>query len=82
MTLADPEPDRPSTLPYLLEAVLSVGSELELNTTLQHIVDSAAELCEARYGARGGDGPPRRRLGAPPPHPRCEGGRAGRPRGR
>ncbi|AKL66030.1 MULTISPECIES: GAF domain-containing protein [Streptomyces] len=64
MTLADPEPGRPSTLPYLLEAVLSVGSELELNTTLQHIVDSAAELCEARYGALGVIDPERVRLTA------------------
>ncbi|MEU6311849.1 GAF domain-containing protein [Streptomyces sp. NPDC047014] len=37
----------------LLEAVLNVGSELELRATLQHIVDSAAELCSARYAALG-----------------------------
>ncbi|MGW6976709.1 histidine kinase, partial [Streptomyces sp. NPDC054952] len=42
-----------SALPALLEAVLSVGSELELRTTLQHIVESAAALCGARYGALG-----------------------------
>ncbi|MER7824575.1 GAF domain-containing protein [Streptomyces sp. NPDC096097] len=42
-----------ASLPVLLEAVLDVGSELELHTTLQHIVDSAAELCAARYGALG-----------------------------
>ncbi|MFE5678798.1 GAF domain-containing protein [Streptomyces erythrochromogenes] len=42
-----------ASLPVLLEAVLSVGSELELRATLQHIVDSAAELCSARYGALG-----------------------------
>ncbi|MER6315115.1 hypothetical protein ABT237_15250, partial [Streptomyces sp. NPDC001581] len=29
-----------ASLPVLLEAVLSVGSELELHSTLQHIVDS------------------------------------------
>ncbi|WP_078910128.1 GAF domain-containing protein [Streptomyces sp. NRRL S-87] len=40
-------------LPALLEAVLSVGSEPELHATLQHIVDSATELCDARYGALG-----------------------------
>ncbi|MFF7297854.1 GAF domain-containing protein [Streptomyces sp. NPDC008265] len=40
-------------LPVLLEAVLNVGSELELHPTLQHIVDSAAELCSARYAALG-----------------------------
>ncbi|MGW6455078.1 GAF domain-containing sensor histidine kinase [Streptomyces sp. NPDC055078] len=40
-------------LPMLLEAVLSVGAELELPTTLQHIVDTATELAGARYGALG-----------------------------
>lgn len=48
----------------LLEAVLGVGSELELNTTLQHIVDSATELCAARYGALGVIDPERVRLTA------------------
>ncbi|MFC5802242.1 GAF domain-containing protein [Streptomyces formicae] len=52
----------PSTLPALpalldtvleavLEAVLSVGTAHELHTALQHIVDRAAELTGARYGA-------------------------------
>ncbi|MER6385342.1 hypothetical protein [Streptomyces sp. NPDC001250] len=36
-------------LPPLLEAALGVGSELELRTTLQRIVDGAAELTGARY---------------------------------
>ncbi|MFD7782888.1 hypothetical protein ACFV4Q_07335 [Streptomyces nojiriensis] len=59
------EPDEEAaSLPVLLEAVLNVGSEPELHTTLQHIVDSATELCAARYGARGGGGPARAR-GAP-----------------
>ncbi|MFF4320109.1 GAF domain-containing protein [Streptomyces sp. NPDC001568] len=49
-------------LPVLLEAVLSVGSELELHATLQHIVESAAELCTARYGALGVVDPERARL--------------------
>ncbi|MGW1210516.1 GAF domain-containing protein [Streptomyces sp. NPDC002499] len=40
-------------LPPLLEAVLGVGTDLELRTTLQHIVDSAAELTGARYAALG-----------------------------
>ncbi|MET9519022.1 GAF domain-containing protein [Streptomyces sp. NPDC002994] len=40
-------------LPMLLEAVLNVGSELELHATLQHIVDTATELADARYGALG-----------------------------
>lgn len=57
-----PEPQRAAGLPVLLEAVLSVGSELELHSTLQHIVDSAAELCAARYGALGVVDPERVRL--------------------
>ncbi|GDY65905.1 hypothetical protein SAV14893_052980 [Streptomyces avermitilis] len=35
----------------LLRAVLGVGTDLELEPTLQHIVDSAAELTGARYAA-------------------------------
>ncbi|WP_267245709.1 GAF domain-containing protein [Streptomyces sp. PR69] len=38
-------------LPTLLDAVLAVGSDLELRTTLQRVVDTAAELADARYGA-------------------------------
>ncbi|MEV3991057.1 GAF domain-containing protein [Streptomyces sp. NPDC049837] len=37
-------------LPALLEAVLNVGTDLELRTTLQRIVESAAELTDARTG--------------------------------
>ncbi|MBO0514207.1 GAF domain-containing protein [Streptomyces beijiangensis] len=37
----------------LLEAVLSVGTDLELHSTLQHLVDSATELTGARYGSLG-----------------------------
>ncbi|MFD5509240.1 GAF domain-containing protein [Streptomyces sp. NPDC127051] len=65
MTNAAPEPADPAeraSLPVLLEAVLSVGSELELQATLQHIVDSATELCAARYGALGVIDPERLRL--------------------
>lgn len=47
--MADPVPG----LPPLLEAVLSVGTELELRATLQRIVDAAAELTGARYAALG-----------------------------
>ncbi|MFE3295314.1 hypothetical protein, partial [Streptomyces sp. NPDC059201] len=36
----------------LLEAVLAVGTDLELRATLQHLVDSATELVGARC-ARG-----------------------------
>ncbi|MCY0935201.1 GAF domain-containing protein [Streptomyces sp. H34-S4] len=51
-----------ASLPVLLEAVLNVGSDLELRSTLQHIVDSATELCTARYGALGVVDPERVRL--------------------
>lgn len=37
-------------LPMLLEAVLGIGTELELGATLQHIVDTASDLIGARYG--------------------------------
>ncbi|MGW1064323.1 GAF domain-containing protein [Streptomyces aureus] len=43
--MTDPVPG----LTPLLEAVLSVGTELELRATLQRIVDAAAELTGARY---------------------------------
>ncbi|WP_369149310.1 GAF domain-containing protein [Streptomyces sp. R44] len=49
-------------LPMLLEAVLSVGTDLELRATLQHIVDSATELTGARHGALGVVDPERHRL--------------------
>ncbi|MYT26851.1 GAF domain-containing protein [Streptomyces sp. SID7760] len=65
MTDAAPEPAGPAEragLPVLLEAVLSVGSELELQATLQHLVDSATALCSARYGALGVIDPERMRL--------------------
>ncbi|WP_411069558.1 GAF domain-containing protein [Streptomyces sp. cmx-4-25] len=52
----------PPRLPLLLEAVLGVGTDLELHATLQHIVDSAAELTDARHGALGVLDPERRRL--------------------
>src|SRR2546430_9971957 len=38
----------------LLEAVLAGGAGLELDSTLQRIVQSAVDLIEARYGALGG----------------------------
>src|ERR671930_499710 len=37
----------------LLEAVLAVGAGLELDSTLQRIVQAAVELIDARYGALG-----------------------------
>ncbi|MFD8420128.1 GAF domain-containing protein [Streptomyces sp. NPDC059466] len=45
--MTDPVP----RLPALLEAVLCVGSDLELRATLQHIVDAAAELTGAGSAA-------------------------------
>ncbi|MER7676172.1 GAF domain-containing protein [Streptomyces sp. NPDC096934] len=45
--MTDPVP----RLPAVLEAVLCVGSDLELRATLQHIVDAAAELTGARSAA-------------------------------
>ncbi|MEU5368374.1 GAF domain-containing protein [Streptomyces sp. NPDC005951] len=38
-------------MPTLLEAVLSVGSDLDLGSTLQQIVETATALTEARHGA-------------------------------
>ncbi|NEC89330.1 GAF domain-containing protein [Streptomyces sp. SID12501] len=40
-------------MPPRLEAVLGIGTDLELRTTLQHIVDGAAELTGARYAGFG-----------------------------
>ncbi|MER7520894.1 GAF domain-containing protein [Streptomyces sp. NPDC126499] len=49
-------------LPMLLEAVLGVGSELELRATLQYLVETATALTGARYGALGVVDPERGRL--------------------
>jgi len=43
----------PAALRRLLDAVLSVGSELDLPTVLQRIVEAATDLVHARYGALG-----------------------------
>ncbi|MFJ5556942.1 GAF domain-containing protein [Streptomyces sp. NPDC093250] len=48
----------------LLEAVLSVGRELELEQVLHSIVEAAAAVVEARYAALGVIGPDGRRLSA------------------
>lgn len=37
----------------LLDAVMAVGEGLELDATLRRIVESAADLVDARYGALG-----------------------------
>ncbi|MFI2210741.1 GAF domain-containing protein [Streptomyces sp. NPDC020141] len=52
-TDADTETDPEPRLPLLLEAVLGVGTDLDLPTTLQRLVDTATELAGARYGALG-----------------------------
>ncbi|MGW6565148.1 GAF domain-containing protein [Streptomyces sp. NPDC054975] len=64
MSLMDPDDETEPVprLPMLLQAVLSVGTDLELRATLQHIVDSATELIGARYGALGVVDPERGRL--------------------
>ncbi|RII17274.1 Hypoxia sensor histidine kinase response regulator DosT [Streptomyces sp. YIM 130001] len=43
----------PRRLPLLVDAVLSVGTDLELRATLQQLVDAATRLTGARYGALG-----------------------------
>jgi signal transduction histidine kinase len=43
----------PKALRRLLDAVLLVGSELELGTVLQRITQAAVDLVDARYGALG-----------------------------
>ncbi|MFJ2262844.1 GAF domain-containing protein [Streptomyces sp. NPDC087844] len=58
--MTEPTPTNPAEppsqglpLPRLLEAVLGVGSDLELRATLQRIVENAAALTGARYAALG-----------------------------
>ncbi len=43
----------PRSLRQLLDAVITVGSDLDLETVLRHIVESAVSLVDARYGALG-----------------------------
>ncbi|MFE4994795.1 GAF domain-containing sensor histidine kinase [Streptomyces mirabilis] len=50
---ASPRPDRGPDVPRLLEAVRSIGSGLELHSTLDRICEKAAELADARYAAIG-----------------------------
>ncbi len=57
-----PRDGEPARLPMLLEAVLAVGTDLELRATLQHLVDAATELVGARQGALGVLDPERPRL--------------------
>jgi signal transduction histidine kinase len=48
-----PSTERHDRLRVLVEAGISLASELSLDTLLQRIVESAAELTEARYAALG-----------------------------
>src|SRR5947208_1313885 len=43
----------PRQLHRLLEAVLTIGSDLDLASVLRTIIATAAELVDARYGALG-----------------------------
>jgi signal transduction histidine kinase len=46
-------PDTYPHLPRLLDAIVTVGSDLELGAVLQRIVGTAVDLVDARYGALG-----------------------------
>lgn len=50
---AVPDVAGPRSLRRLLDAVLTVGSDLDLPTVLERIVESAVDLVDARYGALG-----------------------------
>ncbi|MFJ7410372.1 GAF domain-containing protein [Streptomyces sp. NPDC098077] len=58
----EPGPSGVGRLPMLLEAVLDVGSDLELGSTLQQIVDASTALTGARHGALGVLDPDRDRV--------------------
>jgi len=52
--LAGSAPTHPApSLRTVLEAVGSIAADLDLDVTLQRIIDAAAELSGARYGALG-----------------------------
>jgi len=51
--------DSRERLKALLDAVVSVGSDLDLRTTLERIVAAACRLADAQYGALGVIGPDR-----------------------
>ena len=51
MTQADP--DVTPSLRAVLETVGAIAADLDLDVTLQRIIDAAAELARARYGALG-----------------------------
>jgi signal transduction histidine kinase len=43
----------PTSLRHLLDAVIAIGSDLDLEATLRRIVEAATSLVDARYGALG-----------------------------
>ena len=43
----------PTSLRHLLDAVMAIGSDLDLEATLRRIVEAATSLVDARYGALG-----------------------------
>ena len=53
MSLTVPSYAGPRSLRQLLDAVMTVGSDLDLEAVLRHIVESAVSLVDARYGALG-----------------------------
>jgi signal transduction histidine kinase len=51
--MSQPSNAGPRSLRQLLDAVITVGSDLDLEAVLAHIVESAVALVDARYGALG-----------------------------
>ncbi|MEA2844551.1 MAG: hypothetical protein QOJ69_2222 [Actinomycetota bacterium] len=51
--MTQPSNAGPRSLRQLLDAVITVGSGLDLEDVLRHIVESAVSLVDARYGALG-----------------------------
>ena len=51
--MTEPSYAGPRSLRQLLDAVMTVGADLDLETVLRHIVESAVSLVDARYGALG-----------------------------
>jgi hypothetical protein len=54
---------RAGRLRRLLDAVVGIGTDLDLRSTLQRIVTAACDVVGARYGALGVLGPDRRASG-------------------
>ncbi len=51
--MTQPSNAGPRSLRALLDAVITVGSDLDLGAVLRHIIESAVALVDARYGALG-----------------------------